>query len=556
MLYIVHKNYGTINNGTNMSRTMKAEELLPAVPEWLQDIQESPPRTPALSLSIYSSKEEDLEAQYGDPLILHDFVSFSCNNSNIVVPHLNTGSRLQPITACRPVSRISSRFSRVQESLRPLSSLTITVPRALYLPSLYQADNTRSLHTLSPASPKLSSLISDHELTALPQINAHHSNQDSLDIPALLPPRPPTAPPDGGFMAWAHAWAGFFVIFNCWGLNFSFGVFEQHYAAGLVRGYGASRIAWIGSTQLFLVFFLAAPIGRLYDLGYFRVFFNVGSALLVLFVFVTSFCESWWQLFLVQGVLTGVAMGMVFCSGIVVLMGWFDRDIGLAMGIGAAGSSVGGIVYTVVAQRLLPRVGYAWTIRTMGLIVLLTLIAPNAIFRPRPRSLDRQRSRLQMGWAWLREPGFLLMTAGMFFAFWGLYFGFYYVRLPLLSHHQQRSPAPLTHTLTYTDHNLRNHDLAPRTHRLNQPPPRHARRQPPRPLHPRLDLRPLHRPAKHAHPVHPALRYAALPLDRHVHPSRPLRARLLLRLRGRRHPVAVPGDRAHVQRRARWELGS
>ncbi len=37
-------------------------------------------------------------------------------------------------------------------------------------------------------------------------------------------------PPDGGWLAWATAWAGFLVTFNCWGFNTAFGVFEAFYA--------------------------------------------------------------------------------------------------------------------------------------------------------------------------------------------------------------------------------------------------------------------------------------------------------------------------------------
>jgi hypothetical protein len=54
-----------------------------------------------------------------------------------------------------------------------------------------------------------------------------------------------------------------------------------------------------------------------------------------------SFCEKWWQFFLVQGVVMGAAMGLVFSSGIMVLTSYFSTKLGIATAIAAAGSSVG-----------------------------------------------------------------------------------------------------------------------------------------------------------------------------------------------------------------------
>ena len=79
----------------------------------------------------------------------------------------------------------------------------------------------------------------------------------------------------------------------------------------------------------------------LMDRGYFRLCFNGGSLLLAVSVVLTSFCNTWWQLFLVQGILTGVAMGSIFGTGVIVLMSYFSKHMGLATGIAAAGASTG-----------------------------------------------------------------------------------------------------------------------------------------------------------------------------------------------------------------------
>ena len=77
------------------------------------------------------------------------------------------------------------------------------------------------------------------------------------------------------------------------------------------------------------------------DKGHFRLCFNGGSLLLVLSVLATSFCTQWWQLLFVQGVSTGIGMGLIFGSGVIVLMGYFSKHLGLGTGIAAAGGSTG-----------------------------------------------------------------------------------------------------------------------------------------------------------------------------------------------------------------------
>ncbi|MCJ1471440.1 hypothetical protein MMC13_000079 [Lambiella insularis] len=234
-----------------------------------------------------------------------------------------------------------------------------------------------------------------------------------------------TEPPDGGFMAWAHTVAGHLIIFNAQGLNMSFGLFQAYYRNVMLPDTSPAQIAWIGSFQIFLLFFMSIVVSPLMDKGYFQVCFNGGSALVALAVLTTSFCTQWWQLLLVQGIMTGVGMGLAFASGSIILMTYFSKRIGLATGIAGAGSSTGGIVYPLMAEKLLFRIGYAWTVRAMALVVLLTLIPANIIARERPGHSGR--GKITMDWSALRDIPFLLMVTGMFFAYWGIYFGFYYI---------------------------------------------------------------------------------------------------------------------------------
>ena len=70
----------------------------------------------------------------------------------------------------------------------------------------------------------------------------------------------PGPPPDGGLTAWTQAMMGHLVVFNTWGYINCFGVFQTYYSSTL--NHSPSDISWIGSTQVFLLFFIGTFSGR------------------------------------------------------------------------------------------------------------------------------------------------------------------------------------------------------------------------------------------------------------------------------------------------------
>ncbi|KAL8894611.1 MAG: hypothetical protein Q9207_008457 [Kuettlingeria erythrocarpa] len=174
---------------------------------------------------------------------------------------------------------------------------------------------------------------------------------------------PESAPPDGGTLAWLQVLAGFFVVMDAQGLNQSYGVFQAYYESVLLRTHSPSTIAWIGSLQIFLLFFMSIVVSGQIDKGRFRHCFTGGSGLLVASTLATSWCKEYWQFVLAQGMGTGVGMGLVFGAGAQVMMTYFTRHLGVATGIASAGGAVGGMVFPAICEKLIARVGFAWTVR-------------------------------------------------------------------------------------------------------------------------------------------------------------------------------------------------
>ena len=118
-------------------------------------------------------------------------------------------------------------------------------------------------------------------------------------------------------------------------------MFQAYYEAILLPNESPDKIAWIGSFQIFFLFFMSIVVSPLIDKGYFRLCFNGGCLLMFVSILVTSWCHSFGQLLGVQGILTGIGMGMAFGGGILVLQSYFTTHLGTAAGLTSAGGSIG-----------------------------------------------------------------------------------------------------------------------------------------------------------------------------------------------------------------------
>ena len=127
--------------------------------------------------------------------------------------------------------------------------------------------------------------------------------------------------------------------------------------------------------QYALVLLPGLPIGRLFDKGHFKLPLFCASVVLVGATFVTAECTEYWQFLLVQGCVSGLACGVIFSPVLGAVATYCkcmkenqDRKLtggyvtvyrrrNLAFGIVAAGASIGGAIFPLIARSLLPRVG-------------------------------------------------------------------------------------------------------------------------------------------------------------------------------------------------------
>ena len=89
--------------------------------------------------------------------------------------------------------------------------------------------------------------------------------------------------------------------------------------------------------------------------------------------------------------------------------------------------SLGAVIYPIILNELQPRIGFPWTVRVIGFIVLATMLVACVLMKTRLPPPETKRKVVDFGH--LKDSRFLLACLGFFVGFLGLYVQYYYVQL-------------------------------------------------------------------------------------------------------------------------------
>ncbi|KAF2398261.1 MFS general substrate transporter [Trichodelitschia bisporula] len=181
-----------------------------------------------------------------------------------------------------------------------------------------------------------------------------------------------------------------------------------------------------------MMMFVGALTGPVYDAGYFRELLIVGTFLNVFGHMMLSLCTQYWQVLLAQGFCIGIGSACLFVPGVAILSTYFTSHLALATGIAASGSSLGGVLYPIILYRLINQVGFGWSVRTIGFIVLVTLLVPNLVMKVRVLPASK---RPLVDWTAFRSLPFMLFILGAFVGFIGIYAPFFYMQSYAIAKH-------------------------------------------------------------------------------------------------------------------------
>lgn len=90
-----------------------------------------------------------------------------------------------------------------------------------------------------------------------------------------------------------------------------------------------------------------------------------------------SISKTYYQFLLSQGLCSALGASMIFYPSMSAVTTWFFKKRALALGITASGSSIGGVIFPIMVQRMIPEVGFGWTMRTCAFLILGLMIVAN-----------------------------------------------------------------------------------------------------------------------------------------------------------------------------------
>uniref|UniRef100_L2FJ47 MFS monocarboxylate n=1 Tax=Colletotrichum fructicola (strain Nara gc5) TaxID=1213859 RepID=L2FJ47_COLFN len=275
------------------------------------------------------------------------------------------------------------------------------------------------------------------ETTLTPGSNSDNDPETQPSAAAAPTTSDPGAVPDGGLEAWLQVLGSWVVLAATWGLVNTFGVYQTYYETTLAAT--PSAISWIGSLQGALLMLVGPVSGPLYDAGYFRELLWAGLFLILLGQFMTSLCTTYWQVLLAQGVCIGLGCGLTFLPSTAILSQYFLKRRSFVIGIAATGSPIAGMVFPIIFGRLQPVIGFGWATRIMGFILLGLSVIPALWMHTRLPPSGHKRSLIDR--TALRDPAFMLVMVGSFFAFLSMYIAFFYIQLFAVSRGRGIGPA-------------------------------------------------------------------------------------------------------------------
>lgn len=137
----------------------------------------------------------------------------------------------------------------------------------------------------------------------------------------------------------------------------------------------------------------------------------------------TSISHDYYQFILAQGILGGIACGMIFTPVVSTVGQYFTTLRAWAMGVVVSGAAIGGIVFPITLSRLLPQIGFGWSVRVVGFIQLALLIYAGVATK---EFAPRRPQGLFLPHAFKSWP-YVLANAAFFLSLFGSYTPIFYI---------------------------------------------------------------------------------------------------------------------------------
>jgi MFS family permease len=135
---------------------------------------------------------------------------------------------------------------------------------------------------------------------------------------------------------------------------------------------------------------------------------------------------EYYQILLAYSVLGGLGGALLNVPAYGAIAHFFRVRRGLATGVASTAGSIGGVVFPLLLQALIPKLGFAWSTRIVGFILLGLSIPANILIRSRLPPSTRVAS-VMPDWTIFKDLRFTLCCAGTWFMEWGIFIPLTYI---------------------------------------------------------------------------------------------------------------------------------
>lgn len=247
--------------------------------------------------------------------------------------------------------------------------------------------------------PSFQTVCSDLESHQLQKSPSQRGNPDALEKDAneFAPLDDPAMFPEGGLAAYTVVLGSFFGFYGLLAFTNSSGVIQNYIKDHILTGYDSSSIGWIFSINSFMGFGGTLVLGPIFDRIGARTPIAVGIVFTMVGLMTMLVSTTLWQFILSYGIAAGIGLALTFGPFVGAISHWFLHKRGQAIGVGYIGGAVGGLTLPVLFRQLLPKLGFAWTVRIAAFVCLFALVVGWLLIRDRRRILHPNQTHELVG---------------------------------------------------------------------------------------------------------------------------------------------------------------
>ncbi|KAK9694641.1 hypothetical protein K7432_013346 [Basidiobolus ranarum] len=211
--------------------------------------------------------------------------------------------------------------------------------------------------------------------------------------------------------------AAFMINFAAFGYVTVWGIFQDFYLKQVFQTTSTVSISFVGSMAVAAEFGFSLFSGPIMSIFGYKVVLWGGCFFVSIGLLAASWATEFWHLYVTQGLMFGIGASFLYMAASSIPPLWFTKRQGLAMGIAASGSGIGGLVLGPIVRKLLDTVGIAWALRVVAIfelvassIAAILLRAPRRETSSGEKVVDDGKKAKMLDFSVWKCKGFVLWT--------------------------------------------------------------------------------------------------------------------------------------------------